>query len=73
MITHRIGLATLYLADNAEVLPTLARPAALIGDPPYGQKRKKRPPEPAEADPGGRKRRPYGWCPTVERTTLPPW
>lgn len=38
MIVRRIGFATLYLADNAEVLPALARPAALIGDPPYGQK-----------------------------------
>jgi site-specific DNA-methyltransferase (adenine-specific)/modification methylase len=37
-----IGLATLYLADNIEVMPHLRtspfRIAALIGDPPYGQK-----------------------------------
>ena len=35
---ERIGSATLYLGDNADVMPTLARPAALIGDPPYGQR-----------------------------------
>jgi site-specific DNA-methyltransferase (adenine-specific)/modification methylase len=33
----QIGLATLYLADNRAIVPTLPRPAALIGDPPYGQ------------------------------------
>ena len=38
MIVRRVGLATLYLADNAEVMPTLDRPTALIGDPPYGQR-----------------------------------
>ena len=40
MREERIGLATLYLADNAEVLSMLDRPAALIGDPPYGQRHK---------------------------------
>lgn len=38
MRIERIGNATLYLADNADIMPTLNRPAALIGDPPYGQK-----------------------------------
>ena len=36
----RAGNATLYLADNASVMPLLDRPAALIGDPPYGQSHK---------------------------------
>lgn len=36
MRVERIGLATLYLADCREVAPTLARPAAVISDPPYG-------------------------------------
>jgi site-specific DNA-methyltransferase (adenine-specific) len=31
-----IGLATLYLGDCREIAPTLARPAAVITDPPYG-------------------------------------
>jgi hypothetical protein len=31
-----IGLATLYLGDCREIVPTLARPAAVITDPPYG-------------------------------------
>lgn len=31
-----IGLATLYLGDCREIAPTLARPAAVISDPPYG-------------------------------------
>jgi site-specific DNA-methyltransferase (adenine-specific) len=39
---ERIGDATLYLADWRDVLPSLPRPAALIGDPPYGQGRKQR-------------------------------
>lgn len=30
--------ATLYLGDCQEIVPTLDRPAALISDPPYGQK-----------------------------------
>ena len=34
----QIGLATLYLGDNRAIVPTLPRPAALISDPPYGQK-----------------------------------
>jgi len=34
---ERIGLATLYLGDCREIAPTLARPAAVISDPPYGQ------------------------------------
>lgn len=42
MRVETIGLATLYLADNIEVMPHLRvspfRIAALIGDPPYGQK-----------------------------------
>ena len=33
---ERIGLATLYLADCMEVLPTLNRVDACITDPPYG-------------------------------------
>ena len=33
---ERIGLATLYLADCMEVLPTLKRVDAVITDPPYG-------------------------------------
>lgn len=33
---ERIGLATLYLADCMEVLPTLDRVDAVITDPPYG-------------------------------------
>jgi DNA modification methylase len=33
---ERIGLATLYLGDCREIAPTLARPAAVISDPPYG-------------------------------------
>ena len=36
----QIGLATLYLGDNRAIVPTLPRPAALIGDPPYGQRHK---------------------------------
>lgn len=35
---ERIGNATLYLGDCREVLPTLQRPAAIISDPPYGQR-----------------------------------
>lgn len=35
-----IGDATLYLGDCREVAPSLQKPAALIGDPPYGQKHK---------------------------------
>ena len=35
---ERIGLATLYLGDCREIAPTLTRPAAVISDPPYGQK-----------------------------------
>jgi site-specific DNA-methyltransferase (adenine-specific) len=31
-----VGLATLYLGDCREIAPTLARPAAVISDPPYG-------------------------------------
>jgi len=33
-----IGLATLYCGDCREIAPTLARPAAVISDPPYGMK-----------------------------------
>jgi site-specific DNA-methyltransferase (adenine-specific)/modification methylase len=33
-----IGLATLYLGDGREIAPGLERPAAVISDPPYGQK-----------------------------------
>ena len=33
-----IGNATLYLGDNRDIVPLLDRPAAIIGDPPYGQK-----------------------------------
>jgi site-specific DNA-methyltransferase (adenine-specific)/modification methylase len=32
-----IGLAELWLGDCREIAPTLARPAAVISDPPYGQ------------------------------------
>lgn len=35
---ERIGLATLMLGDCREIAPTLARPAAVISDPPYGMK-----------------------------------
>jgi site-specific DNA-methyltransferase (adenine-specific) len=35
-----IGLATLYLGDCREIAPGLERPAAVISDPPYGQKLK---------------------------------
>ena len=33
---EHIGLATLYLGDCREIMPTLERPAAVISDPPYG-------------------------------------
>jgi site-specific DNA-methyltransferase (adenine-specific)/modification methylase len=33
---EKIGLATLHLGDCREIAPTLARPAAVISDPPYG-------------------------------------
>lgn len=33
---EEIGLATLYLGDCREIVPTLPRPAAVITDPPYG-------------------------------------
>ncbi len=33
---ERIGDAVLYLGRCEDIVPTLARPAALIGDPPYG-------------------------------------
>jgi DNA modification methylase len=33
---ERIGLAELWLGDCREIAPTLARPAAVISDPPYG-------------------------------------
>ena len=36
MRVERIGEATLYLGDCREIAPTLARPAAVISDPPYG-------------------------------------
>ena len=36
MRIEQIGLATLYLADCMEVLPTLGRVDAVITDPPYG-------------------------------------
>lgn len=32
-----IGNATLYLGDCREILPTIARPDAIVCDPPYGQ------------------------------------
>ena len=35
---EKIGDATLYLADCRDILPGLERPAAVITDPPYGQK-----------------------------------
>ena len=35
---EQIGNATLYLGDCRSILPTLQRPAAIIGDPPYGQR-----------------------------------
>ena len=37
---EKIGNATLYLGDCREILPGLERPAAVITDPPYGQKLK---------------------------------
>ena len=36
MFKVEIGLATLYLGDCAEVLPTLGRVDAVVTDPPYG-------------------------------------
>lgn len=33
---EHIGDATLWLADNAEVLPTLDRACSIVSDPPYG-------------------------------------
>lgn len=36
MRIERIGLATLYLGDCLEILPTLGRFDAIITDPPYG-------------------------------------
>jgi site-specific DNA-methyltransferase (adenine-specific)/modification methylase len=36
----RIGGATLWLGDCREIAPTLPRPAAVIADPPYGQRLK---------------------------------
>lgn len=33
---ENIGNATLYLGDCREILPTLARPDAIVTDPPYG-------------------------------------
>lgn len=36
MRTEIIGNATLYLGDCREVLPTIARPDAIVTDPPYG-------------------------------------
>lgn len=33
----RIGPAELWLGDSREIAPRLARPAAIIADPPYGQ------------------------------------
>ena len=35
-----IGTATLWLGDCREIAPTLRRPAAIIADPPYGQRLK---------------------------------
>ena len=40
MRVEHIGDATLYLGRMEGVLPTLARPAAIISDPPYGQAHK---------------------------------
>ena len=37
MRIEQIGLATLYLADCMEVLPTLGKVDAVITDPPYGE------------------------------------
>jgi site-specific DNA-methyltransferase (adenine-specific)/modification methylase len=36
----RIGTATLWFGDSREIAPTLPRPAAIIADPPYGQRLK---------------------------------
>lgn len=36
MRIEQIGLATLYLGDCKEIVPTLPRPDAVISDPPYG-------------------------------------
>lgn len=33
---EKIGNATLYLGDCREILPTIARPDAIVTDPPYG-------------------------------------
>jgi site-specific DNA-methyltransferase (adenine-specific) len=35
---EKIGNATLYLGDCRDILPGLERPAAVISDPPYGQR-----------------------------------
>ncbi len=40
MRVEHIGLATLYLADCGEVLPSLPAVDAVISDPPYGQRLK---------------------------------
>lgn len=36
----RIGGATLWFGDSREIAPSLPRPAAIIADPPYGQRLK---------------------------------
>lgn len=36
MTIERIGNATLYLGDCAEILPTLGRAGVIVTDPPYG-------------------------------------
>lgn len=33
---RKIGLATLYLGDCRDIVPSLERPAAIVTDPPYG-------------------------------------
>lgn len=37
-VEHLAEDVSLYLGDCREILPTLARPAAILSDPPYGQK-----------------------------------
>lgn len=38
MRVETIGRATLYLGDCRDILPTIARPDAIVSDPPYGQR-----------------------------------
>jgi len=37
-VEHLAENVSLYLGDSREILPTLPRPAAIVSDPPYGQR-----------------------------------